>query len=67
MITFSNHPNLTATLTYLDKEDWLMEYSNIEYGIFSTTFSAANGVVNTLKIPMNPFVEIDPYIFTKTK
>jgi CubicO group peptidase (beta-lactamase class C family) len=67
LITFSNHPNLTATLTYLDKEDWLMEYSNIEYGIFSTTFSAANGVVNTLKIPMNPFVEIDPYIFTKTQ
>jgi CubicO group peptidase (beta-lactamase class C family) len=67
VIQFSNHPKLTATLTYLDKEDWLMEYNNIEYGIFSTNFSAANGQVNTLKIPMNPFVEYDPYIFTKTK
>jgi hypothetical protein len=64
-VHFEHHPQMTATLTYMDNNEWLMEYSNIEYGIFSTTFSAGNNKVQSLRIPMNPFVEIDAYTFVK--
>lgn len=64
-ISFEHHPNMTASLTYMDKGEWLLEYSNIEYGIFSTTFSARDGKVFSLQLPVNPFVEMDTYTFQR--
>ncbi len=66
-VSFSNHPTLTATLTYMDKNEWLIEYNNIEYGIFSTSFVVENEKVVSLQIPINPFVEMDRYTFTKVQ
>ncbi len=73
LITFSNHPNLTATLKPLSITDWLLEYSNIEYGIFKTQFGTKKiygkkyGTINklTISIKANDFVEFDPYEFIK--
>ncbi|MCC6762027.1 MAG: serine hydrolase [Chitinophagaceae bacterium] len=65
LIRFQQHPTMTATLTYMDNNEWLLEYSNIEYGIFATKFDIKNNAVQSLQIPVNPFVEMDAYTFTK--
>jgi CubicO group peptidase (beta-lactamase class C family) len=65
IVSFGLHPHMTATLQYMDNEEWLLEYSNIEYGIFSTRFGQKKGQITDLLIPMNPFVEMDPYLFIK--
>jgi CubicO group peptidase (beta-lactamase class C family) len=64
-ISFSIKPELTATLTYLDKGEWLMEYNNIEYGIFTVKFDTANGKVKSITTKQNEFVKFDPYTFIK--
>lgn len=64
-INFSTKPDLSATLDYLDQGDWLLTYNNIEYGIFTVRFVIADGKVNSLTTKQNPFVEYDPYLFTK--
>jgi CubicO group peptidase (beta-lactamase class C family) len=67
MIKFNSHEDLTATLNYMDKGEWLMQYNNIEYGIFSVKFNISNKKVISIETKQNEFVEIDPYIFTKEK
>ena len=32
LIKFNTHNDLTATLDYMDKDEWLLQYNNIEYG-----------------------------------
>jgi len=65
LVRFPNHPDLSATLTYMDKDEWLMEYNNIEYGIFSVRFSLSKGKVTALTTKQNEFVEYDPYTFIR--
>jgi CubicO group peptidase (beta-lactamase class C family) len=64
-ISFLTHPDLTATLSYMDNGDWLTEYNNIEYGIYKTKFAIQNGKVVSAEIKVNDFVEYDPYTFIK--
>ena len=64
-IEFGIKPDLTATLDYMDRDEWLLQYSNIEYGIFSTKFKIENGKVISVMIKANDFVELDPYEFVK--
>ncbi|HEY4154489.1 MAG TPA: serine hydrolase [Puia sp.] len=65
IINFNTKPDLSATLDYLDQGDWLLTYNNIEYGIFKVRFALKNGKVRSLITKQNPFVEHDPYVFTK--
>ena len=65
LIHFGTHPNLTATLDYMDNDEWLMQYNNIEFGIFSTKFNIEGGKVVSVPIKANDFVEYDPYLFEK--
>ena len=65
LINFSTKPELSATLTYMDGGEWLMEYNNIEYGIFAVKFDIANGKVKSITTKQNEFVEYDPYTFVK--
>ncbi len=65
IIKFSGHSDLSATLTCMNKDEWLLEYNNIEYGIFATRFRIDAGQVRSLDIRVNEFVEADPYTFTK--
>jgi CubicO group peptidase (beta-lactamase class C family) len=65
LIRFSHHPNLTATLDYLDGDTFRATYSNPAYGIYPATFTLENGQVKTMDIKMNEFLEQDSYLFTK--
>jgi CubicO group peptidase (beta-lactamase class C family) len=64
-INFATKPDLSATLDYLDNGEWLMQYNNIEYGIFVIRFDIANGKVRSVTTKQNEFVELDPYTFIK--
>ncbi len=64
-IAFDIKPELTATLSYMDKDEWLMQYNNIEYGIFAVKFQIKNNKVVAVTTRQNEFVEYDPYTFLK--
>jgi len=64
-INFATKPDLSATLDYLDNGEWLMQYNNIEYGIFVIKFQLSNGRVKSVTTRQNEFVEYDPYTFIK--
>lgn len=64
-VTFELHPDLIAYLYPMNENDWLIEYNNIEYGIFKTNFQVSGKKVNSLFIKMNEFVELDAYEFVK--
>jgi CubicO group peptidase (beta-lactamase class C family) len=64
-INFGTKPDLSATLDYMDNGEWLMQYNNIEYGIFTIRFDINNGKVKSITTKQNEFVEYDPYTFVK--
>ncbi len=64
-LSFKGHNTLTATLAYMDNDEWLLTYSNLAFGIFPTKFETANGKVVSLSVKANDFIEYDPYTFTK--
>ncbi|MEP6466587.1 MAG: serine hydrolase [Parafilimonas sp.] len=64
LIKFSKH-NLTATLQYMDSNQWLLTYSNPAYGIFPVTFINNTDKIISVDIKVNDFLEYDPYTFTK--
>ncbi|MEO8712962.1 MAG: serine hydrolase [Parafilimonas sp.] len=64
LIKFSNR-NLTATLKYMDNNEWLLTYSNPAFGIFPLTFKTDGDDVVSVDIKVNDFLEYDPYTFTK--
>jgi uncharacterized protein YdeI (YjbR/CyaY-like superfamily) len=64
-IRFNTKPDLTATLSYMNNGEWLMEYNNIEYGIFNIKFEIAAKKVKSITTKQNEYVEIDPYTFIK--
>lgn len=64
-IRFNTKPDLTATLDYLDNGEWLMQYNNIEYGIFVISFEIRDNKVISVTTRQNEFVEYDPYTYIK--
>jgi CubicO group peptidase (beta-lactamase class C family) len=64
-INFNTHPDLTATLDYMDNGEWLMQYNNIEYGIFPIRFDVSGGKVKAVTTKQNEYVEMDGYRFLK--
>jgi CubicO group peptidase (beta-lactamase class C family) len=64
-INFSTKPDLTATLDYMDHGEWLMQYNNIEYGVFAVRFDIAGEKIKSITTKQNEFVEYDPYTFIK--
>jgi CubicO group peptidase (beta-lactamase class C family) len=65
LIHFGTKPELSATLDYMDSGEWMMQYNNIEYGIFTTRFDIVSGKVRSITTKQNEFVEYDPYTFVK--
>lgn len=65
LIQFNGHNNLTAILQYMDKDEWLLEYSNPAFGIFPIKFRIDHGKVQSVDIKASDFVEFDSYLFTK--
>ncbi len=64
-VSFLTHPDLKATMSYMGNDEWLLEYNNIEFGIFKTNFKLEKNKVKSLMIKMNEFVEFDAYEFAK--
>ncbi len=64
-IKFNSHRNLTATLKYMDNDEWMITYNPMMYGIFSTKFKIENNSVKSLDIKVSDFIEYDPYTFIK--
>jgi hypothetical protein len=67
IIHYETKPDLSATLDYMDKGEWLLTYNNILYGIFQVKFDISGNNVTSLTTLQNPFVEYDPYVFTKSQ
>jgi CubicO group peptidase (beta-lactamase class C family) len=67
IIHYDIKPDLSATLDYMDKGEWLLTYNNILYGIFKIKFDISGNRVKSLTTPQNPFVEYDPYEFSKVE
>jgi hypothetical protein len=65
LIKFATKPDLSATLDYMDNGEWLMQYNNIEYGIFTVKFDIAGNKIRSITTKQNEFVEYDPYTFLK--
>lgn len=64
-IVFKTHPDLTATLKNLGNDEWLIEYNNVLYGVYTGKFTMVERKVKSLSIRVNEFVEIDAYEFMK--
>lgn len=64
-VTFDNHVNLSGTLSYLNNNEWLIVYDNIDYGFFKTTFAMNAGKVTSLSLRVSDFVDYDNYTYTK--
>jgi CubicO group peptidase (beta-lactamase class C family) len=61
LASFQHHPDLTATFTPMADGRWLCRFSNISYGIHATRLTPTQ-----LTLKVNEYLEIDPYIFTRT-
>jgi CubicO group peptidase (beta-lactamase class C family) len=66
-IHYETKPDLSATLDYMDSGEWLLRYNNILYGVFKVKFEVSESRVKSLTTLQNPYVEYDPYVFTKLK
>jgi hypothetical protein len=64
-IKFLNHYSLTGLLQYMDHDEWLLTYNNPSFGILPLTFNSENKKVISVDVPMNEFIELDPYTFIK--
>ena len=66
-VDFKGHTNLTASLQYMDNNEWLITFSNIAFGIFPLKFKTDGTKVVSVDIKVNDFLEFDPYTFVKKK
>lgn len=64
-VAFQTKPDLSATLDYMDNGEWLLQYNNIEYGIYAISFELTGNKVKSVTTRQNEFVEYDPYTFIK--
>ncbi|UOQ54815.1 serine hydrolase [Hymenobacter cellulosivorans] len=65
VVSFSNHPNLTATLDYMDGQEFRATYSNPSYGIFPAVFKIEGQRAASVEMRINPFIEYDSYLFSR--
>ena len=65
VIHFSQHPDLTATLSHMKDNNFLCEYSNPLYGIVEMPFKVRGREVAGLSLRVNDFIEQDEYSFMK--
>lgn len=64
-VSFLTKPDLSATLEYMDNGEWLLQYNNIEYGVYAISFDISGNKVKSVTTRQNEFVEYDPYTFIK--
>ena len=62
---FQHHPTLIGYMQYMNDDEFRITYSNIGYGIYPAKFSVKNGIVVSVVVKSNDFVESDAYLFVK--
>ncbi len=65
LVAIPNHPGLTATLDYMDGQEFRATYSDLVFGVLPAKFEIENGQVKNLELRVNDYVEADPYVFVK--
>ncbi|WP_242510047.1 serine hydrolase domain-containing protein [Hymenobacter persicinus] len=65
LVRFPTHPGLTATLDYMDGNEFRCTYSNLVFGVQPAIFKVEGGKVTGVQLQANDYVEEDPYLFTK--
>ena len=65
LVTMPNHPGLTATLDYMDGQDFRATYSDLVFGVMPAKFIVVDSKVKTVELRVNDYVEYDPYVFSK--
>ncbi|MCA8832713.1 serine hydrolase [Hymenobacter pini] len=65
LITMPNHPDLTATLDYMDGQEFRATYSDLVFGVMPAKFVVDGSTVKTVELRVNDYVEYDPYVFNK--
>lgn len=64
-VLLSHHPSATASLQAMSGNEFLCTFANPTFGIHPARFDAPFGVVQSLALKVNDFIEYDPYIFVK--
>lgn len=64
-VRFQNHPGLVAIVKYLTGDEWLIEFDNIEYGIYKVKFRENAAGKMEFELKVNDFVEYGRYVFVK--
>lgn len=65
LIHFQHHPDLTARLDYMDKDEFRITFSNPRFGIAPALFSTQNGKGVSVDVKATDFVDFEPYRFTR--
>jgi len=65
LVRFPTHPGLTATLDYMDGQEFRCTYSNLVFGVQPAIFKVEGGKVVSVELRANDYVEQDSYVFSK--
>ncbi|GAB2956954.1 serine hydrolase [Hymenobacter coalescens] len=65
LISFSRHPELRATLDYMDGQQFRATYSNLTYGIYPAAFTVEGEQVKSVELRVNDGIDQDPYVFVR--
>ncbi len=64
-VLLSHHAQSTGTLQALGGNEFLCTFANPTFGIHPARFEAVSGVVKSLTLKVNDFIEYDSYTFEK--
>lgn len=65
VVHFPGNNNLWAKLEYMDKDEWLLSYNNLTYGIFPVRFKMADTKATSIELRVNGYIDPDPYTFKR--
>jgi CubicO group peptidase (beta-lactamase class C family) len=64
-LVFEHHKTLTATLQYMDNNEFILTWSHPGYGKFAAPVVIKDGKVVSIEVKASDFIEYDAYVFVK--
>jgi CubicO group peptidase (beta-lactamase class C family) len=64
-LIFEHHSTLTASLQYMDNNEFLLTWSHPGYGKFAAPVTIKDGKVVSIEVKASDFIEYDAYVFVK--
>lgn len=65
VLRLEHHPNIYATLDYMDGSEFRLSFSNPRLGVFPVAFDVVGNQVRSIEIKGTDFVDMDSYKFKK--